>query len=105
MLTIEEAAKLHKIATNIFVSELELKASEKVQKLIDTISENSFKTGASFAQHWIPVEEEMPELIDVYTLFKRNNSIYGFCVNELQCSIKEWIEINHITHWRPIERL
>lgn len=105
MKTIEEAAKLHKIATNIFVSELELKVSEKVQKLIDTISENSFRTGVDFANEWISIEEEIPELIDEYALFKRNNSIYGFCVNELQCSIKEWIEINHITHWRKIERL
>lgn len=71
----------------------------------------SFKEGVQFAQRWIPVEEELPEIGEkvITKMTKDKRTSYGIATR-----IREEWEINShwidhtfsnmtITHWRPIE--
>ena len=70
------------------------------------ISERDFRAGAQFAQRWISVEDELPE-IDIRVLYK-NNVNYGVAFrvpsidNTVNWNIFQYPD-NQITHWRPIE--
>ena len=70
-----------------------------------------FEAGVQFAQRWIPVEEELPEIGEkvITKMTKDKRSSYGIATR-----IREEWEINahwidhtfsnmNITHWRPIE--
>ena len=72
---------------------------------------NAFKAGVEFAQRWIPVEEELPEIGEkvITKMAKDKRTSYGIATR-----IREEWEINahwidhtfsnmNITHWRPIE--
>ena len=72
---------------------------------------DSFKSGAEFAQLWIPVEEELPEIGEkvITKMTKDKRTSYGIATR-----IREEWEINahwidhtfshmNITHWRPID--
>ena len=72
---------------------------------------NGFKKGVEFAQRWIPVEEELPEIGEkvITKMNKDKRTSYGIATR-----IREEWEINAhwidhtfsnmiITHWRPIE--
>ena len=64
----------------------------------------SFRAGAEFAQRWIPVKEELPEVkkSDYQVLAK---SIYGYEILDIDTDtdVEGTISLNDITHWRPIE--
>ena len=70
-----------------------------------------FESGVEFAQRWIPVEEELPEIGEkvITYMTKDKRTSYGIATR-----IREEWEINAhwidhtfsnmtITHWRPIE--
>ena len=70
-----------------------------------------FKAGVEFAQEWISVEEELPEIGEkvITKMTKDKRTSYGIATR-----IREEWEINahwidhtfshmNITHWRPIE--
>ena len=88
MKTIEEAAKEY---------------GRKVSPQSDWTARNaeiSFKAGAEFAQRWIPVEEEFPEVkqYDYQVLAK---SIYGYELLDIDTDsdVEGTISLNYITHW------
>ena len=73
--------------------------------------ETHFEAGIEFAQRWIPVEEELPEIGEkvITKMAKDKRTSYGIATR-----IREEWEINAhwidhtfsnmtITHWRPIE--
>lgn len=92
MKTIEEAAKQY---------------GEKVSPHSTWTAKNveiSFKAGIDFAQRWIPVKEELPEIKKHdYQIFVKD--IYGYNVLDIDTDtdIKETLSLNDVTHWRPIE--
>ncbi|MCL2434967.1 MAG: DUF551 domain-containing protein [Lentimicrobiaceae bacterium] len=68
--------------------------------------EDCFESGAAFAQQWISVYDELPE-IDIQVLYK-NKTHYGvaFRVHSIDDTVNWNIfqyPDNQITHWRPIE--
>ena len=83
--------------------------------LLETIwaqeTQDAFKSGVEFAQRWIPVEEELPEVGEkvITKMTKDKRTSYGIATR-----IREEWEINahwidhtfsnmNITHWRLIE--
>ena len=72
------------------------------------IAWRSFEAGAEFAQRWIPVEEELPEInkygFSESVLTKLNETVIvqkGY-TNKRNRFI--WCD-KQPTHWRPIERI
>ena len=76
-----------------------------------TVAYESFLSGVDFAQRWISVEEELPEIGEkvITKMTKDKRTSYGIATR-----IREEWEINAhwidhtfsnmtITHWRPIE--
>ena len=78
---------------------------------------DGFKAGVEFAQRWIPVEEELPEVGEMVLtkMEKRHGDTrlqnYYSTATRLE-NQGEWQDVNwvdhsisfgHITHWRPIE--
>lgn len=79
------------------------------QQQFEEYAQCDFKAGVEFAQRWIPVEEELPPINEVVLLKTDFNFIVGFYTgnNKFRAltfsSIGiENLEINDITHWRPI---
>ena len=66
-------------------------------------SEAGFKAGVEFAQRWISVEDELPEIGDEIILKLREHPLkkYQFWHIADDCDIK-LIPV-YATHWRPIE--
>lgn len=79
-----------------------------------------FKSGVEFAQRWIPVEEELPEVIDFSKGFIENDDLLilkcskydslEFGVLRELNGKKYWevpdvgsFKISEITHWRAVE--
>ena len=109
MRTIERAASIY---AEPIASDLSHKNMDDLNicDLEDYIAE-SFKEGVEFAQRWIPVEEELPEIGEkvITKMAKDKRTSYGIATR-----IREEWEINahwidhtfshmNITHWRPIE--
>ena len=109
MKTIEEAAIEH--AKNLFFE------SSSTQYLCKGDFTISFIEGVEFAQHWIPVEEELPPIGEMVLtkMEKRHGDTwvqhYYSTATRLE-NQGEWQDVNwvdhsmsfgHITHWRPIE--
>ena len=76
-----------------------------------TVAYESFLSGVEFAQRWIPIEEELPDIGEkvITKMTKDKRTSYGIATR-----IREEWEINahwidhtfshmNITHWRPIE--
>ena len=78
---------------------------------------DAFKTGAEFAQRWISVEEELPD-IGEEVLVKRelrqgDTWVQRFCSVSTRLAPSgewedvKWSDVGHtrgiVTHWRPIE--
>lgn len=76
-------------------------------------AEISFKKGIEFAQRWISVDSELPELEDGYqflskeVIVKSNNythfiAFYNYTSKNfvIACS---GIDLKNVTYWRPIE--
>lgn len=70
------------------------------------IREVSFRAGVQFAQRWIPVTEELPE-IDLFGMSKEVLTKAGdkYSVKCYDYVLGIWSGSPHITvtHWRPIE--
>ena len=109
MKTIERAASIYAepIATYAYYNGMDNLTYCDLEKcMVD-----SFKEGVEFAQRWIPVEEELPEIGEkvITKMAKDKRTSYGIATR-----IREEWEINAhwidhtfsnmtITHWRPIE--
>ena len=97
METINDAAKQYSIARN---------NSNETQFLYDY---ESFKSGVEFAQRWISVEEELPEINEFCESKKClvKNATYN-CVDVARyySNTNTWYFNSTdfvVTHWRPIE--
>ena len=81
-----------------------MKTIEEAAKEYELYSINNlrgaFKAGAEFAQRWIPVKEELPEVkqYDYQVLAK---SIYGYELLDIDTDsdVEGTISLNYITHW------
>lgn len=120
MITIEEASKLHRIATSFYICELDIYLSKNILETIEKSAENSFKLGAEFAQRWIPVEEEKPLAYETgewdgkrsnFVLAKdKHGNVYiariyqGVIDGSEFCDFVDRTEydLNDIISWRPI---
>lgn len=88
-----------------------------VNRMAKTNIENAFKSGAEFAQRWIPVDEELPEINETVLINNRfdfkgvgcfDGSNWKFYTIEhvdgcLKCKKYTLENFTKITHWRPIE--
>ena len=109
MKTIKEAAV--KYSNEILIA----KFNNEIKKEIY----DAFLDGVKFAQRWIPVEEEMPELIDrgydehglkytkssesIFIKTKSNEIAMGFICENDGWLVDFFINEKEVTHWRPIE--
>ena len=80
-------------------------------------SEEDFKAGVEFAQRWIPVEEELPEVGEmVLTKMEKRHgdtwvqNYYSTATrleNQGEWQTVNWVDhsisFGHITHWRHID--
>jgi len=115
MKTIERAASIY---AEPIASDLSHKSMDDLNicDLEDYIAE-SFKAGVKFAQRWIPVEEELPEVgVMVLTKMEKRHG-YTWVQNYYSTATRlknqgEWQTVNwvdhsisfgHITHWRHID--
>ena len=98
MKTIETAAKEYQTKIYEDVFEEGSLSEQKLQCI------NDFKAGIAFAEEWISVKDELPEIKEkLYQIFTKDLS--GLCSVVM---IKDISDIEHIkyyyTHWRPINR-
>jgi hypothetical protein len=74
----------------------------------------AFIDGARFAQRWIPVEEELPEIGEYVFIKWRNGYIFRaklIMVNAEDGAVLRWIDQHYrlidiespVTHWRHVE--
>lgn len=70
----------------------------------ETTEKDIFKAGAEFAQRWIPIEEELPEIKDeTYKILIKNDSVdIMFITRYTDIELLRSKELG-VTHWRPIE--
>lgn len=104
MKTIEEAAIEH--AKNLFFG------SSSIQYLCKGDFTTSFIEGVEFAQRWIPVEEELPEVGEIVLVRTKINKVTTcemYIPKDYLDNIlgeKKWAASYNfkqaITHWRPI---
>ena len=120
MKTIEEAAKMSPNGVDIQSEVGKIIAQYgntemgryRMQIFTEKLSEISFKNGVEFAQRWIPVEEELPEVGDVVLVRTKIGKV-------LTCEMyipmdylgnvlgeKKWCGSYNfkqaVTHWRPV---
>lgn len=63
-----------------------------------------FKAGVEFAQRWIPVEEELPEINWLKCLVKYSDESIGISPFQIGAGFVNFkSDLSTITHWRPIE--
>ena len=111
MKTIEEKAREHcNISKGLIIDE-----DERYYR--DFQKYDGFKAGVEFAQRWIPVEEELPEVGEMVltkmekrhgdTLVQNYYSTATRLENQGEWQTVNWVDhsisFGHITHWRPIE--
>ena len=107
MKTIKEAAESYSKHVNGSLYDAIIPGCEST---IGSASEQDFESGVIFAQRWIPVEKEFPEIRDVEYQVLVKNEIYGiFDVFDIEPNynedmLKADLLFNDFTHWRPIER-
>ena len=80
-----------------------MKPIEEAAKAFNQFNIETFKAGVKFAQRWIPVEEELPEVGECILIISKSDAFRKYTTFdvdnvELQERIKEIA-----THWRPIE--
>ena len=95
MKTIEEAAK-------------DYSKSKSSAEVFRCAHETDFKAGVEFAQRWISVEDELPEIGDIFLVKTDNGCIttaylHGIKSGFITYGEDAYIEFGTITHWRPIE--
>ena len=90
MKTIEEGA----------IEYSESKANPIFRSLEVSIAAKAFKAGVEFAQRWISVEDELPNIGDnILIKLKRDKLKIWRIINEDDRILVS----NYATHWRPIE--
>jgi hypothetical protein len=108
MKTIEQAAiEESKLKEGFDMEEEKYYQSNKVNVY------ESFKKGVEFAQRWIPVEEELPEIKEVVLIsINIDGTIICYSGYTTQTLIKDNLFVAYgkknpvkPTHWRPIERI
>ena len=110
MKTIKQAAKEYAdTKAQVVVSGAEI---ESTVDGLNLYAQTDFEAGAKFAQQWISVEDESPEIknkrYQIHVKYKSGIDIYDTLAIEPSICTKENLleilnELN-ITHWRPIER-
>ena len=65
---------------------------------------SAFKAGVEYAQRWISVEDELPEITEegcncVEVLYMTKNGLGGICLFK----DGRFETLSKVTHWRPIE--
>ena len=63
----------------------------------------SFKAGVKFAQRWISVEDELPEIGDDIILKLREHPLKKYQVWHIADNYDIKLVPVYATHWRPIE--
>ncbi len=71
----------------------------------------AFERGVEFAQRWIPVEEELPEKdsdypgcsVEVLLKISDGKVKFGYYYFNQKRWCFDYLDIENITHWRPIE--
>ena len=107
MKTIEEAAKEYAEKLNY--------SMEAKHNMCPMDFEISFKAGIAFAEEWISVEEELPERCKkatAYNILVLKTEIdgeikaitLGYLMSDCWYTQLGKVEIESITHWRPINR-
>ena len=66
-------------------------------------SEAGFKAGVEFAQRWISVEDELPNLGDDIILKLREHPLKKYQVWHIFSETEKLLVSVYATHWRPIE--
>lgn len=110
MKTINDAAKEHaKEVNNEYYDEF----SPNSNFTVGEICETDFKCGVAFAQQWIPVEEELPQMEDKFNMLSEVVLVKAKdLANEITAyydyDYKLWISYPgnlyvKTTYWRPIE--
>lgn len=88
---------------------IEEKAIEYSNPTGDAISDyhqkviNNYKAGFQDAQRWIPVEEELPDILSDVLLKLTNGKITIGCLMSGGFNEELINESNKVSHWRPIE--
>ena len=118
MKTIEQAAKEYAIKQ---IDELGIEYESDICKETDIkVSISDFKAGVKFAQHWIDVDDELPEcnikgedgvmLSETVLIKVKNNNDMPVVAIYIKVDDDEFFETlgvkvqqKRITHWRPIE--
>ena len=94
MKTTEEAAKSHEFNRDL----------NGISSLINKSTISSFKAGVRFAEEWISVDDELPEINkEPYEIFVRtyqNKHDVLTIVDDFEIKVLK----EHFTHWRPINR-
>ena len=68
--------------------------------------DQSFSAGVEFAQRWIPVKEELPELKSIVLCVNGFSPFIAIYEGEQDgFRIPNTIGEYTVTHWRPIERI
>ena len=93
MKTIEEESRLY----------AESKANPMFRSLEVSIAEKAFKAGVEFAQRWISVEDELPEIGDDIILKLREHPLKKYQVWHIADNYDIKLVPVYATHWRPIE--
>ena len=104
MLTIEQAAREH--SGNLTITHETLKNVTKED------FERSFRAGVEFANRWIPVEEDLPELGEKG--YSKNVLIcddpqdeedarIGYRITDIGTGVTHWNNNEHPAYWRPIK--
>jgi hypothetical protein len=95
MKTIEEAAKEY----------AEIKDKANAEFVME-----DFIEGVKFAQRWISVDEELPEIKkETYKILVKSNNVevnFFWVIGDVCCDNKrniDFFKIHNITHWRLIE--
>ena len=104
MKTIEKFADDYsKSAMTDYESEIEINGECNIEQLI----KNAVINTVEFAQRWIPIEEELPEIEEIeYVVLTKFISPYGVIhYGSKYIKTEEDIDLikRHFTHWRPIE--
>ena len=92
----------------------ESKANPMFRSLEVSIAEKAFKAGVEFAQRWISVEDELPEVKNhgFSDLVLTKNSYDNIMLERYDSESKKFNGIRYdciknndgqVTHWRPIE--
>lgn len=93
------------------IREASLEFQQDYQTLLEErASHSGFIAGVEFAQHWISVDDELPENSDEEHFYLVKLSSSATNIPFLARSFRNnkfwtltWAEMKSVTHWRPVE--